>query len=48
VNREEYIDTLRHLRGAVRRKRPEKWRYKVGFSFTLMLQDTGLFWSRIS
>ena len=26
VNKEMYIDTLRHLRNAVRRKHPEKWR----------------------
>jgi len=26
VNKEMYIDILHHLRDAVRKKRPEKWR----------------------
>jgi hypothetical protein len=29
VNEEMYLDNLRRLRDAVRRKRPEKWRTKV-------------------
>jgi hypothetical protein len=31
VNKETYIDILRRLRDAVRRKRPEKWRTKRWF-----------------
>jgi len=47
VNQEMYVDILRQLWDAVRRKLPEKWRTRVGLHFT-MLQHTGRFWSRIS
>ena len=46
--KEMYIDILRRRTDAITKKRPEKWRTIVGFSFTTMLQYTGRFPSRIS
>ena len=43
VSKEMYIEILRRLRDAVRRKRLVNWR-----TFTTMLQHTGRFRSRIS
>jgi len=43
-----FIDVLRLLRDAIRRKRPENGESVVGFSFTIMLQHTGRFCSRTS
>jgi hypothetical protein len=37
VNKEMHIDILHRLRDDVRRKRHEKWRTVVGFSFGTML-----------
>ena len=47
ARKEICIDILRHLKDAVRTKRPEEQR-SVGFSFTTMLQHTDWFLSRIS
>jgi hypothetical protein len=35
LNKEMYIDILRHLKDAVRRKLPEKWRMNSGFFLNL-------------
>ena len=48
ANKEMYIDILRHLRDAVRRKLPKKWRMNSGFLFTTVSQHTLCLWSRIS
>jgi hypothetical protein len=48
VNKEMYIDFLRHLRDAVRRRLPAKWRINCGFLFTTMPQHALRLWSRIS
>jgi hypothetical protein len=43
MKKETYIDVLRRLRHAARRKTQKNGEPKVGFSFTAMLQHTGRF-----
>jgi hypothetical protein len=43
MTKEMYIDILRGLRDAARRKLPKNGESTVGFFFTTMLQNTGRF-----